>query len=264
MEAYTDFASVYDEFMDATPYEEWKNKIISILHNEGIIEGLILDLGCGTGTMTQLLAQSGYDMIGIDLSMDMLNVAMEKRQQSGQDILYLCQDMRSFELYGTVRAIVSICDSINYILNPQELQQVFTLVNNYLDPRGIFVFDFNTVHKYRDIIGDCVIAENRDECSFIWDNYYDKENRRNEYELVVFVKDANAKTADGSERYRKFEEVHYQRGYELEEILQCLMAAGMDVVEAYDTDSLQEPGALSERITVIAREHGKENRNEME
>ena len=100
--------------------------------------------------------------------------------------MYLLQDMQEFELYGTVRAVVSVCDSLNYITDREELLQVFRLVNNYLDPKGIFLFDMNTVHKYRDILGETTIAENRDEGSFIWENSYDPENGINIYELAVF------------------------------------------------------------------------------
>ena len=149
VEAYTSFASVYDKFMDNVPYEEWGGYIHDLLCGYGVRDGIVLDLGCGTGTMTELLAGYGYDMIGVDNSEDMLELAMEKRIASGHDILYLLQDMREFELYGTVRAVVSVCDSVNYITEPEELREVFRLVNNYLDPGGIFLFDFNTEYKYR-------------------------------------------------------------------------------------------------------------------
>ena len=108
MEAYTDFASVYDELMDNTPYERWCDNIVKVLGEYGIRDGLVLDMGCGTGSLTELLAAKGYDMIGVDYSEEMLNIAFQKREKSGHDILYLNQDMREFELYGTVRAIVSI------------------------------------------------------------------------------------------------------------------------------------------------------------
>lgn len=145
--------------MDNVPYEEWGEYIHSLLKDRGIEDGILLDLGCGTGTMTEKLADYGYDMIGVDNSEDMLELAMEKRMESGKDILYLLQDMREFELYGTVRAIVSVCDSVNYITEPEELEEVFRLVNNYLDPKGVFLFDFNTVYKYKEVMGDTVIAE---------------------------------------------------------------------------------------------------------
>lgn len=99
------------------------------------------------------------------------------------------QDMREFELYGTVRAAVSVCDSVNYITEPEELKEVFRLVNNYLDPEGVFIFDFNTVYKYKEVMGDTVIAEDRGECSFIWDNYYYDEEKINEYDLTLFIRE---------------------------------------------------------------------------
>lgn len=134
MEAYTSFASVYDTFMDNIPYEEWSVYVKELLEEYGVTEGLVLELGCGTGTMTELLASAGYDMIGIDNAEEMLEIALEKKLSSGHDILYLLQDMREFELYGTVKAAVSVCDSINYIMEEEELEEVFRLVNNYLDP----------------------------------------------------------------------------------------------------------------------------------
>ena len=161
--SYEGFAYVYDTFMDNVPYEEWAEYVTGILQEYGITDGLVLDLGCGTGSMTELLAEKGYDMIGVDLSADMLEIAMDKRSKKGLDILYLQQDMREFELYGTVRAIVCVCDSINYLESEEDLLEVFRLANNYLDPGWIFVFDLNTPYKYREILGDSVIAENRDE-----------------------------------------------------------------------------------------------------
>ena len=141
MDAYTSFAAVYDTFMDNIPYEEWKSYLEELLKEYGVQDGLVLDLGCGTGTMTELLAADGYDMIGVDNSEEMLEIAREKQIKSGHEILYLLQDMREFELYGTVGAVFSICDSLNYITEPEELKQVFRWVNNYLDPGGIFNFD---------------------------------------------------------------------------------------------------------------------------
>lgn len=143
MGSYESFARVYDLFMDNIPYDEWCSYLIELLKEYGIEDGLVLELGCGTGNVTERLFNAGYDMIGVDNSMDMLEIAMEKKEENKKDILYLLQDMREFELYGTVRAVVSICDSMNYILDYGELVQVFSLVNNYLDPGGIFIFDLN-------------------------------------------------------------------------------------------------------------------------
>ena len=264
MEAYTSFASVYDTFMDNVPYEEWGGYIHGLLLKYGTEDGIVLDLGCGTGTMTEILAGFGYDMIGVDNSEDMLELAMEKRLRSGRDILYLLQDMREFELYGTVRAVVSVCDSVNYITEPEELGEVFRLVNNYLDPEGIFLFDFNTEYKYREILGDRIFAEDRGACSFIWDNYYYEDERINEYDLTLFIQESGrSKRQDpgGGELYRKYRETHYQRGYTLEEIRSLLREAGLVFVEAYDMDTHERPSGTSGRICVIAREHGKQMEN---
>lgn len=252
MEAYTSFAEVYDQFMDNVPYREWADFLQEILREEGINDGLVLDLGCGTGSMTEELAGRGYDMIGVDNSEDMLEIAMEKRQESGHDILYLLQDMQEFELYGTVRAVVSVCDSVNYVTEKEELEQVFRLVNNYLDPGGIFVFDFNTEYKYREVLGDRTIAENREDSSFIWDNYYYEEEHMNEYELTLFIQETDQK-----ELYHKYQETHFQRAYTLEEIGELLERSGLRFVAAYEDYTKDAPGKGSERICVVAREQGK-------
>ena len=292
MEAYTSFAYVYDTFMDNVPYGEWARHIREKLCEHGVTDGIVLDLGCGTGTMTERLAGYGYDMIGVDNSEEMLELAMEKKTESGYDILYLLQDMRGFELYGTVRAVVSVCDSVNYITEPDELEEVFRLVNNYLDPKGIFLFDFNTVHKYRDVIGDSTIAEDRGVCSFIWDNRYYEKEQINEYDLTLFIAEdfnpmenayVSERTADSEDAllseegagdledtmfseeeggengslYRRYTETHYQRGYTLAEIQELLERAGLVFIEAYDAVTKETPNDTSERICVIARENGK-------
>ncbi len=251
-EAYSDFAKVYDELMDNIPYNDWFSYLHGILKEYNINKGLAAELGCGTGTITELMSASGYSMIGIDNSPDMLNIAKKKQEATGSDTLYLCQDMRSFELYGTVSCIVSICDCINYITEKDELIQVFSLVNNYLDPRGIFVFDFNTKHYYKDTVGSSTIAETRDDISFIWDNYYDTESDINELELTLFIKEEK-----DSELFRRHTEYHYQRGYTLKEIKDCIRKSGLEFVNAYKAFTKETASDNDDRIYIIAREYGK-------
>ncbi len=251
MDAYTGFAGVYDALMDETPYREWCGYIVAKLRENGIRDGLVLELGCGTGALTELLAEAGYDMIGVDSSADMLGQAMRKKEEKRLDILYLMQDMREFELYGTVRAVVCCCDSVNYLTEPDDVACCFRLVNNYLDPGGLFLFDFNTVHKYRDLIGDAVIAENREDCSFIWENTYDAESRINQYDLTLYLREQ-----DG--RYRRHVETHEQRGYEYEEMSRLIRSAGLREVAAFDGYTCNAPGGESERIVMLAKEHGKQ------
>lgn len=248
MDAYTGFAQVYDEFMDNIDYDAWCRYLVELLREYKIEDGIVLDIGCGTGNVTQFLSKSGYDMIGIDNSQEMLNIAMEKRGDD-KNILYLLQDMREFELYGTVAAVVSICDSINYITDKEDLLQVFRLVNNYLDPGGIFIFDLKTKSNFEKI-GESVIAEDRETCSFIWDNYFDKKDNINEYQLSVFVRGD-----DG--RYDKYIEDHYQRAYSLNEIKQLISDAGLEFVTAYNAFTKEEANETNDRIYVIAQEKMK-------
>lgn len=243
MEAYTGFAQVYDLFMDNVPYEQWGERLISLLREHGAQGGLVLELGCGTGKMTRILSRAGYDMIGVDNSEEMLAVAMG---QGHEGILYLCQDMRSFELYGTVGAVVSVCDCMNYILEEEELLQVFQLVENYLDPGGAFIFDMNTLYKYRELLGEADICENRQEASFIWENQFHVEECLNEYRLTLFVREE-----DG--RYRRFREDHCQRAYGTETVRSLLGQAGLVCVDVYDAYSRERLREDSERACYVAR-----------
>ncbi|MBD5530004.1 MAG: class I SAM-dependent methyltransferase [Lachnospiraceae bacterium] len=277
MQAYSDFAGVYDELMDNVPYESWCENIAALIERYGISrpvgesrpEGeessetenllaserdLVLDLGCGTGTLTQMLHKRGYDMIGVDNSPEMLGIAMEKSAKGGGGILYLLQDMRELELYSTVGTVLSVCDSLNYLLEEKELLQVFRLVNNYLYPGGLFLFDFNTVYKYSQVIGDAVIAENREDCSFIWENYYHEQEEINEYDLTVFVQEEG-------EHFRRFVENHLQRGYTPQTMCDLVEQAGMQVIRLLDADTLGGVTDQSQRVYVLAREQGKPRGN---
>ncbi len=271
LEAYQDFAYVYDEFMDGTPYEMWCERIHALIEKYGISKperriipvenldendalaserNLVLDLGCGTGTLTEMLYEKGYDCIGVDVSEEMLDIAMQKRAENGSQILYLLQDMRELELYCTVGTVVSVCDSVNYILEEDELVSVFSLVNNYLYPGGIFIFDFNTDYKYREVIGDTTIAENREDCSFIWENFYDPDTGINEYEVTIFVREQE-------DTFRRFTENHFQKGYCVETMKTIAEKSGMQVLEIRDADTGMEVTEVTERAYMVLREQGK-------
>lgn len=248
MDAYTGFAEVYDEFMEDVPYEKWRDLVVAELKKEGIADGLVLDLGCGTGTFTRMLAEAGYDMIGVDGSQEMLMEAREKTADRG--ILYLCQDMREFELYGTVRAIVSTCDTMNYLLTPEDFIRTLRLANNYLDPGGVFIFDLNTLYKFREVMGNTTIAENGEDASFIWDNYFDEETGRNEYDLTLFIRQENG-------LFARVSEVHEEQGYAPGQILEFIARSGMEYVRAFDAETGGEPHETSEKVFYVVREHGK-------
>lgn len=229
MSQYGDFSNVYDLFMDNVPYEEWADEIKKILNENGIHDGLVLDLGCGTGILTEMMGRRGYDMIGVDSSEDMLANAIEKKPED-LDILYLNQDISEFELYGTVRAVISTCDSLNYLIEEESLLNTFKLVNNYLEGDGVFVFDMNAPEKYEEILSDNVFAENREEASFIWENTFDEESRINEYALTLYTID------EESGQYDRTEEYHYQRAYSRDEIKGILNEAGLEIVKHTEKD----------------------------
>lgn len=259
MDAYSGFAALYDMFMDNIPYEEWGQYLVGLLKEYQVDQGIIAELGCGTGKITELLAMEGYDMIGIDNSEEMLQIAREKllayeENDKRKNILYLLQDMREMELYGTVHAVVSICDSLNYITEEEDLLQVFRLVNNYLEPQGLFIFDLNTEYKYSEVMGDRNICENRENASFIWENYYYPVEKINEYDLTIYAEADNG-------LYERMEETHFQKAYSLDQIQSLLEKAGMEYVTAYDAFSKEAPREDSERIYVIAREKYQEGKS---
>lgn len=280
MQQYTGFAQVYDTFMDNVPYDEWSEYLTGLLLEYGVKDGLVLELGCGTGNITRRLASKGYDMIGLDNSEEMLEIARDKEYEEREDsseregdrqgngILYLQQDMRRFELYGTVAGVVSICDSMNYITSERDMVQVFRLVNNYLDAGAIFIFDMNTEYKYENVLSDNTIAENREDCSFIWENCYDKNSGMNEYDVTVFVRideeGSKALASCGRNRsnpfFERFRETHYQKAYSVDAIKRLLAEAELEFVAAYDAFTHNPPADTSERVYFIAREKHQENK----
>lgn len=247
MEAYTGFAYVYDEYMDNIPYEEWGVYLIELLKEYGVTKDMtIADLGCGTGTVTQILDKAGYDCVGIDNAEEMLTIAAEKMYESGQEIIYSLQDMRDFELPYEVNACVSIADSMNYITSKEDLTLVFKCVKEALLEGGVFIFDLKTIHFFRDILADNVYAENRDESAFIWDNSYDEETRNNCYDLAVFIQNE-----DGS--FERYEENHYQHGFENQEVIEAAKEAGLEVAAVYDAFTHNAPNDDSERLYYILK-----------
>lgn len=254
MQPYTGFAAVYDLFMDNVPYDEWADYLEYLLKKNKVNQGLILELGCGTGSMTRRMAAKSYEMIGIDLSEEMLSIAREKSALSEDGILYLCQDMREFELYGTVKAVISVCDSMNYIMSEEDLVKVFRLVNNYLDPEGIFIFDLDTKYAYETILGDNTIAENREEGSFIWENTYYEDEMVNEVNLTLFLPEEKFSQDMQNQIYRKYEETHFRKAYTLDTMQRLIEKAGMEWMAVYDVLTENKPPKECERVYILARE----------
>jgi len=249
--AFEKFARVYDLFMEEVPYEEWVDYIERIFEMNQLSVKTLLDLGCGTGTMSVLFAQKNYEVIGIDLSEDMLSVAKEKSIAKELDILYLNQDMTEFELYGTVDAIISVCDSLNYILKEDDLLKTFELVNNYLNADGLFIFDLNTEFKFRDSLSDNTFATTFESEAYVWENFYDAEEKTNVYCVNFFEKQKD------SELYERFEEVHYQRCYSTEEVVGLLTKSGLKILNIYKAFTFEKADDKSERVYFVARKDSK-------
>lgn len=244
---YNQFAYLYDELINDVDYKKWVDYYFKIFDRYGLNPKLGLDLGCGTGSMSVEFAKRGIEMTGIDLSEDMLSVAREK--SDGLDILYLNQDMREFELYGTVDFIVSGLDCINYITDKRDLLKVMRLVNNYLDPGGLFIFDINTRYKLEHITGDNTFVLENDEVFCTWQNEYDKKRNISDFYLTFFCKDKDV--------YRRFDEEHSERAYTIEEITEAIEKSGMRLLKVYNDLSFESPKKNSQRVFFIAQEQGK-------
>lgn len=244
MESYTDFAYVYDKLIDQD-YEKWADYIEDIFKKHSNKKpSLVLDLGCGTGSITNILARRGYDMIGVDISVDMLNVAREKATEEGLDVLYLCQDIREFELYGTVDAIICTLDVLNYITKPEDLKKVFALVKNYLNPDGIFLFDINTEYKLKNVLGSNTFIIDEEGVFYTWENSF--ENGISNQYLTFF-----AELEDGT--YERFDETHIQRAYRYEEIEKYLRENGLSTEEKHDILTFKKPCDTSEKVMFVSK-----------
>lgn len=244
---YEGFANVYDHMMNHIPYEEWFECLKSYLAEHGITSGTICELGCGTGVMTELFAGAGFQMIGVDQSADMLAIATTKKMKTGSDILYIEQNMENLELAEPVDAIISVCDSINYLLQEEALSAVFDRVHKYLKPGGYFVFDMKTAYCYRNIIGNQTWVEQDEEVSYIWENYFYEDSDINEYMLTIFRKQQD------SNLYERIEEAHYQKAYTIPALKILLNQNGLEVVDCFDETMQEKPTENSERVYIVAK-----------
>lgn len=253
MANYDSIASVYDNINSEIDYSAWADFIEKCFSRylEAKPE-LVLDLACGTGSMTFELHSRGYDMIGADSSEDMLTEALDKAYDKEiSDILFLKQDMRSFELYGTVGAIVCCLDSVNYLTNVTDLEKCFACAHNYLDPDGLFIFDVNTPYKFENIYGNNhYIFEDDDSsgsCAYCgWQNEYDRESYLCNFYLTVFTEEE-----DG--RFSRRDETQTERCYTKEELSTSLKKCGFEILGFFGDFDFAEPRDDCQRWYIVAK-----------
>ena len=240
---YNSFSLVYDDFAYDIDYNKFFIYYEKIFKKFNIKPSLMLDICCGTGTLTTIMSKK-YDMIGIDFSFEMLDIA-QKKNTDGK-ILYLCQKMDNFELYGTVDACYSSLDSINYILEEKNLTNHFKLVHNYLNPDGIYIFDISTIYKFKNILSDNTFTDESENAFFVWQNDYDEKEKINSMYLDVFIKNDNG-------TYDRISETHYEKGYNVSYIKTIVKKCGFEVLGVYDEFKLSSYKKDSERVFFVLK-----------
>ena len=243
-------APFYDAFNGDIDYSAWADFIESIIekhYGSGKPE-LILDLGCGTGSMTLELAMRGYDMTGVDYSPEMLDIARTRADSAGlsDKMLWLCQDMREFELYGTVDVTVCCLDGINHLTGRGDLAAAFDLVHNYLIPDGLFIFDINGKYKFEKVYADETYCMENEGALCVWQNYYNEKSRLCDFYITLFEE-----CEDG--RYRRHDEHQRERMYTLRTIKKTLVESGFEFIGAYSDFEFTDGNDENERIYIVAR-----------
>lgn len=244
--SYSSFATVYDTLTKNVDYKKRAAYIGALLSDFGIKDGLLLDLACGTGSLSVELSKIGFEVIGTDASEDMLMQAREKAMEEGENIFFLCQKMQETDLYGTVRAVVCSLDSLNHLKNTEELKKTFRVLKNFVDDGGIMIFDVNTVYKHREILADNTFVYDEKGVYCIWQNTLCPDGKTVGINLDFFVKTPNG-------AYNRFSESFKETAFTHEEICEAVESGGFCVVGKYAELSRDEPDGDTQRVYYVAR-----------
>lgn len=242
MSGYGVFSSVYDLLNTSAQYDERAEYVLKLFRKYSSEPTLLLDFACGTGEFSRRFADEGIEVIGVDPSPDMLGVAASKTS----DILYLCQDAYSLELYGTVDGAICMLDSINHITDKDEILELFSKVALYLEPEKLFIFDVNTVFKHKEVLADNCFSLDEDGVFLSWQNYLRDDGVTVDIDLTFFVEGEGGK-------YIRYDESFSERAYTDEEIKEMLKVSGFEVVAAFSDLTENEPCDTDERIYYIAK-----------
>lgn len=248
MSGYGDFAYYYDLLTENVDYPERCDYICNLLAQNGVGKGILLDLACGTGTLSVLLSKKGYDVVGVDASEDMLSQAQEKKMETGCDIIFLCQKMQQLDLFGTINAAVSTLDSINHLTDAANVKEVFRRVSLFMEDKGIFIFDVNTPFKHREILGDNTFVYDMDDVFCVWQNTTDDELLTTVC-LDIFEKDED-------DAYYRYQESFCEKGYELCDLKQWLEEFKFEIIGIYEEMTLAPVKDSTQRAVFVARKIG--------
>lgn len=247
MNSYGFLAGCYDRLTYDVDYSAWADYLQGHFRRRGLPGNTVLDLACGTGSLTWELKKRGYEMIGVDLSPEMLALAAEKnREGPGVPPIFLCQSMDRLDLYGTIDACVCCLDSVNYVTDPKKLQRAFQRVHLFLMPGGLFLFDVNTPEKLQGLDGQVFLDETEEDYC-VWRAEYSRRRRVCSYYMDIFRLDR------ASGQWERGEELHEERAYTREELEQMLRRAGFQDIRAYGSLKLRPPRPGEERIFFATR-----------
>jgi ubiquinone/menaquinone biosynthesis C-methylase UbiE len=250
MASYGDFAYYYDMLTENVDYHKRCEYICGLLADNGVSEGILLDLACGTGTLSLMLSQKGYDVIGVDGSEEMLTQAQEKKMESSDDTIFLCQKMEELDLFGTINAAVSTLDSINHVTDEAKVREIFRRVSLFMEDKGIFIFDVNTPYKHKEVLGNNTFVYDTDEVYCVWQNSTD-ENLLTKVSLDIFEKDE-----DDDETYYRYCEEFAEKAYDLEDIRKWLEECKFEVMAVYEELTREDVKADTQRAVFVAVKHG--------
>lgn len=251
MTAYSGFAQIYDEYMHPEDHQRWFNGVQELIKKYSRPTKKVLELACGSGSMSILFAKAGYDLIGLDLSEEMLMIAKDKALRDRVKIGFFQQDMTEYELNQKFDTVLCICDGMNYVLEDEALERLFSRVHQSLKDEGTFIFDISTYYKLKYILGDSTIAEAQEKSAFIWENFYDETLDILSFELSVFTKENGL--------YRRNDEVHEQRAFKVEEIKELsnryfeLLTVQTDDFEPVSIENYNEEEIENERLFFVLK-----------
>lgn len=244
--SYQSFSEFYDVLTDNVGYEKLSDYICSLLSQNGIDGGLLLDLACGTGTLSMLLEAKGFSVIGVDSSEEMLSVAQSKLYDGKHDIMFLCQDMLELDLYGTVDCAVCTLDSLNHLGGIDEVYEALKKVSLFMNPCGIFIFDVNTLYKHRFTLCDNAYIYDCGDVFCAWQNTLCDDNATVNIDLDFF-----SENADGA--YKRFHESFSEIAYELSELENAVKSAGFEIINIYNEMSTDAPNDECERAVFVVK-----------